>query len=237
MTTPIVLGVVPARGGSKGVPAKNLRPVEGRPLVARAVDCALRCALIDRLIVSTDSPEIAAVARDAGALVPFMRPPELAQDSTPMLPVLQHAVQQSESAFGQTVRCVVLVDPTAPLRTPGDIEKAFELFADSGCDAVVSGHEAHRNPYFNMVAPKGDYVALASETSQAIGRRQDAPVVYDLNTVVWIYSRKALMEEKARIPRKTKLYLVPRERAVDLDTESDFQLLEFLLEKKEFREN
>ena len=225
----MILGVVPARGGSKGVPGKNIRPVLGKPLIAYSIECGLRCPSIDRLIVSTDSPEIAEIAQHLGSEVPFMRPSELAGDLVPMLPVLQHSLQAAEKHYGKIVEALVLLDPTGPLRTVDDVEGCLKLFRRSHCDAVISGNTAHRSPYFNMVAQRDGYIHLVIPTAESIGRRQDSPPVYDLNTVVWVYSRKALMDEAARIPRRSLLYLVPAERSIDIDTELDFKILEFLM--------
>ena len=228
----MILGVIPARGGSKGVSGKNIRSVLEKPLIAYAIECGLKCPSIDNLIVTTDNEEIASISRKWGADVPFMRPGELCGDEIPMLPVLQHALNTSEQYYKKTVEILVILDPTGPLRTVGDVEGCIKLFRDSNCDAVISGNLAHRNPYFNMVMEDNGYVHLVIPTSKPIGRRQDCPVVYDLNTVVWIYSRKALMKEKARIPKRTLLYLVPPERAIDIDTELDFKILEFLMAQR-----
>lgn len=228
----MVLGVIPARGGSKGIKGKNIRIVGGNPLIVHTIECAKQCSFIDHVLVSTDSLEIAEIARNHGMDVPFMRPGSLAEDATPMLPVLQHALTEGERIYNKIVNCLVLLDPTGPLRTVEDVERCWKLFREGAFDAVVSGNEAHRNPYFNMVKVEGGNARLVNEHDKEIGRRQDAPKVYDLNTVVWIYSRKALMEEKARLPRRTSLYLVPPERALDLDSEFDFQILEFLLARK-----
>ena len=225
----MVLGVIPARGGSKGVPGKNIRPVLGKPLIAYSIGCGLQCPSIDHVIVTTDSHEIADIGRKWGADVPFMRPAELSGDTVPMLPVLQHAVAETEGYYRKTLEILVLLDPTGPLRTVEDVEGCIKLFRDSDCDAVVSGNTARRSPYFNMVMRPDSYICLAIPSPEPIGRRQDCPQVYDLNTVVWVYSREALMEKKARIPERTLLYLVPSERAIDIDTELDFEILEFLM--------
>lgn len=211
------------------MPGKNLREVNGKPLIVFAIECGLRVPAIDRLIVSTDSERIARVARQWNAEVPFMRPAELAGDEVPMLPVMQHALREAEKIYRGTVETLVLLDPTAPLRTVDDVDGALALFHRSDCDAVISGNSAHRSPYFNMVVPDRGYMRLAIPSEADVGRRQDSPPVYDLNTVVWIYCRDALMVEQARIPQKTLLYEVPAERAIDLDTELDFRILEAML--------
>lgn len=228
----IVLGLIPARGESKGVPEKNIRLVRKKPLITYAISCGLASHSIDRLVVSTDSETIAEIATAAGADVPFLRPKELAKDDTPMLPVLRHAIDTIEQISKETVGLLVLLDPTGPLRTVDDVESAIQLIRMHECDAVISGHSAHRNPYFNMVVREGDYVRLVLAADSEIGRRQDAPKVYDLNTVVWVYTRSAIMEIEERIPPRTMLYLVPDERSVDLDSERDFEYLEVLMRKK-----
>jgi len=162
-----------------------------------------------------------------------MRPAHLAADTAPMLPVLQHAAELAEKQYGRRLELLVLLDPTGPLRTPDDVSSCIALARAGNCDAVISGNRAHRSPYFNMVAPDGNYVKLAATPSTGVGRRQDSPTVYDLNTVVWVYSRQALMREQARIPKKSKIYLVPPERALDLDTELDFEILETMLQRRE----
>lgn len=229
----MVLAVVPARGGSKGILRKNIRMLNGKPLLAHAIDCGRACPDVDYLVVSTEDTEIAEIARDYGADVPFMRPARLAVDTAPMLPVLQHAVEQSEEHYGRRLELLVLLDPTGPLRTPDDVARCIELARGGNCDAVISGNRAHRSPYFNMVVPDGNFVKLAAIPPAGVDRRQDAPLIYDLNTVVWVYSRRALMQEKARIPKKSKLYLVPSERALDLDTELDFEILEIIITGRE----
>ena len=229
----MVLAVVPARGGSRGLPGKNLRRLGGKPLLAHAIECGLACPDIDHLVVSTESADIVAVAREYGADTPFVRPVELASDTAPMLPVLQHAISECERHYRNQVDLLVLLDPTGPLRTPGDIAACIKLARQNGCDAVISGNRAHRSPYFNMVSPYGEFVNLTITPPDNIGRRQDSPAVYDLNTVVWVYTRRALMQEQARIPRKSRLYLVPPERAIDVDSEFDFELLEFVYSRTE----
>lgn len=226
------LGLIPARGGSKGVPGKNIRVVGGKPLIAWAIACALASPL-DHVVVSTDSPAIAAIARDHGADAPFLRPADLAADTSPMLPVMRHAITACEAHYGRPVRRLVLLDPTGPLRQPGDVAAVLELLERPGTDAVVSANAAHRSPWFNMVrTDDAGYARLVIEPDTPVGRRQDAPEVYDLNTVAWGYTRAALMDQAQRLPARTRVHLVPPERAIDLDTELDFMILEALLARR-----
>lgn len=228
----MILGLIPARGGSKGVPRKNIRLVSGKPLIAYSIECGLNCPSIDRVVVSTDDSEIADIAKEWGASVPFLRPPELAQDHVPMLPVMQHTINESESYYRQRIDYLVLLDPTGPLRTVEDVETCIDWIRGSNWDAVISGNIAHRNPYFNMAVVENGTARLVMETEGEVGCRQDAPRVYDLNTVVWVYTRDALLNEQARIPKRTRLFVVPVERALDLDTEIDFRVLETIMDQR-----
>ena len=232
MTAGLTIAVVPARAGSKGVKNKNLLPVMGRPLLAHSIECGLACPSVDHVVLSTDTDEIARVGLEWGAEVPFLRPAELARDTSPMLPVMQHAVTACEESYGMPIETLVLLHPTSPLRTVEDVECCISLLRSGDCDAVISARPGRRNPYFNMVVQAGPYVRLAIPSETPIGRRQDAPPVYDLDTSVWVYSRAALMEQHARIPDRTKLYVIPEERSIDLDTELDFEILESMLERR-----
>lgn len=233
MDTGITLGLIPARGGSKGIRKKNIRSLFGKPLIAYSIECGLACPSIDKLIVSTDDLEIASIAKEWGADVPFMRPSELARDETPMLPVMQHALQSAENFYNQTVNTLILLDPTSPLRTIQDIENALMILRrNDSCQAVISGCRAHRHPSFSMVRLENDFAQLVMETDKELGRRQDCPPVYDLDSTVWVYSREALMDIRQRIPPRTRLYLVPEERSSHIDSEMDFRIIEFLMAQK-----
>ncbi|MBW8039128.1 MAG: acylneuraminate cytidylyltransferase family protein [Planctomycetes bacterium] len=224
------LGLIPARGGSKGIRRKNTRYLSGKPLIAYSIECGLACPSIDKVVVSTDNREIAEISRDLGAEVPFMRPSELAQDETPMLQVMQHALETAENIYHKKVDTLVLLQPTSPLRKVSDIEESLLIYLqDKDCQAVISGRTAHFNPYFNMACLEEGYVQLAIPPSEDIGSRQKCPVVYDLDGTVWIYSREALMDIKKRIPPRTRLFEVPEERVIEIDTELDFKIAEILM--------
>jgi CMP-N-acetylneuraminic acid synthetase len=220
------LVVIPARGGSKGIPRKNLVRLGGKPLVVHAIECARSAKNIDHVLLSTEDEEIARVGVQAGADVPFLRHPSLAQDATPTLAVLKDLLPRAEAHYGKTVRSLILLDPCAPLRLPEDVEGALRIFESKPCDLVVSCSSAHRNPYFNMVRAEGEWarLVLPSPDGRAITRRQDAPEVFDLNTVVWIFSR-ACIERGERLPEQTRLFFVPSARAVDLDRPEDLDAL------------
>lgn len=227
----MILGLVPARGGSKGIRKKNIKELLGKPLIAYAIEQGLASPLIDMVVVSTDDPVIAEVARECGAEVPFMRPAELARDDTPMFPVMEHALDAVEAESGKEVSHIVLLDATSPLRLVSDIDNAMKLFDGGACDAVISGCEAHRSPWFNMVALDGEGYAGLLIGSGDVGRRQDCPDAYDLDTTVWIYTRDAIKVIKKRMPPRTRLYKVPQVRAFHIDTELDFEIVAFLMSK------
>ena len=232
MKTGMKLGLIPARGGSKGIKKKNIKNLLGKPLISYTIEIALACSLLDKVIVSTDDPEIAEISKEWGAEVPFQRPADLAKDNTPMMPVMQHAIESVETIYKEKVNILILLDPTSPLRKVEDIEQALFIFnKDKTCQAVASGCAAHHNPYFNMVRLKDDSAQILIPSDKDIGCRQDCPPVFDLDTTVWMYSREAIMDIGKRIPLRTRLYMVPEERSIHIDTELDFKIVEFLMRK------
>jgi len=228
----ITLGLIPARSGSKGVKGKNIRPLLGKPLIAYSIECGLDCPSINHLVVSTDCEKIADVARKYGAEVPFMRPIELAMDNTPMMPVLEHAINSCEEKYQSRITALVLLDATSPMRTTSDVENCIKIFKGGDCDAVISAAPARRNPFFNMVISENGYIKLAIEPEKPITRRQDCPATYDLNNSIWVFSRRAILEDRERIPEKSRLYLMDEDCSVDIDSESDFKVLEILMKEK-----
>ena len=227
----ITLAVIPARGGSKGVPRKNIRLLAGKPLIAYAIETALASRFIDRVIVSTDDEEIANVAQQHGAEVPFMRPPELAQDDSPEWLTWQHAIRTVESMEdGSRVGVFVCVPPTSPLRAVDDVDACIQTLLDGDTDLVITVKAGERSPYFNMVVlNKDDYARLVISPEGKIFRRQDAPQVYDMTTVAYAARPEFVMSAASMFEGRVKAVVVPRERALDIDTELDLQFAEFLL--------
>ena len=219
-----------ARGGSKGLPGKNIRPLIGKPLISWSIEHALAVPGIARVIVSTDSPAIAAVAREYGAEVPFMRPPHLAADDTPEWLAWRHALEFVRTEENRLPDAMVSVPATAPLRDPSDIARCLELFEQGDSDIVVTVSPAHRSPYFNMVKENADgTVGLAIPTLSSVTRRQDAPVVYDMSTVAYVARPDWVLTHNGLFDGRMRAVNVPAERAVDIDTLQDFHFAEFLL--------
>jgi CMP-N,N'-diacetyllegionaminic acid synthase len=217
-----------ARGGSKGVPGKNVRVLAGRPLIAHSVEQAAATKLFDRVVVSTDSEEIAAAARDAGAEVPFMRPRELATDTAPKVPVIRHALQASERHYGATFDIIVDLDATSPLRVPEDIVACVRL-AEGGAPNVITGTPSRHSPYFNMVEERDGGISLVKTPGAAIARRQDAPRTYDMNASIYVWRRDALLADGPLITKGTRLHVMPAERSIDVDSELDWMMVERLM--------
>lgn len=223
MTT---IATICARGGSVGIPGKNLRPLHGRPLIAHTIAQALDCREIGRVFVSTDDPRIADAARRYGAEVPFLRPAELATSSAPKLPVIRHLVESVEAA-GVAVTRIVDLDPTSPLRLASDIVACLGLL-DAETDTVITGYPAEKNPYFNMVEERGDgSYGLVKPMPDGPASRQQAPVVYAMNASVYVWHRHTLA--KGLWDGRTRLHVMPRERSIDIDTPIDFRLVELLI--------
>jgi N-acylneuraminate cytidylyltransferase len=232
MSLPVVAFIF-ARGGSKGVPRKNIRSFLGRPLIARAIDVARESALIDRVVVSTEDEEIAEIARRYGAEVPFMRPAELAADSASEFLAWKHALS-ALAAVGEPVGTFVSIPATSPLRSVEDVDACIRLLQTSDADLILTVTPAHRHPMFNMVTVGADgLVRMAMIPEQPIQRRQDAPPVYDVCTVAYAARPEFVLESAVMLGGRTRAVVVPEERSLDIDTELDLLFAEFLASRRE----
>ncbi len=218
-----------ARGGSKGVPGKNIRSLGGRPLIAWSIAHALAVPRVSRVIVSTDSEEIATVAREAGAEVPFMRPAELATDTASEWLSWRHALEYLHETDGGHPDAMLVVPATAPLREPSDLERCLDEYERGEVDVIITVTEAHRSPYFNMVVTQDNgYSRLVMKPKEPVARRQDAPVVYDMTTVGYVANPEFVMRSDGLFEGRVRSVYVPIERALDIDTAHDFRLAECL---------
>jgi CMP-N-acetylneuraminic acid synthetase len=234
-----IVALICARGGSKGLPGKNIRPLGGTPLIAWSIRQAQAVSRIKRVIVSTDSEEIAEVARQYGAEVPFMRPAGLAQDNSPERGVWRHALEYLKTTDGAYPDVLSVVPATAPLRLPEDLERCLDAFEQGDADTVITVSEPHRNPYFNMVKTRADgCVELVIPPAEgAVTRRQDAPDVYDMTTVAYVTHPEFVMNVDSIFAGRVRAVKIPVERAVDIDTLMDFRIAECLLEYRNERDN
>ncbi len=216
-----------ARGGSKGLPGKNIKPLAGKPLIAWSIDAARACPEIETVIVSTDDPGIADVARAHGAEVPFMRPEELARDDSPEWLAWRHAIRWFQEARG-AFDVFLSLPATSPFRAAADIEACLAtLRADPATDIVITVRDAERSPYFNMVRhDEQGYARLVIEPAGAVSRRQDAPRVHDITTVAYAARPDFILAADRLFDGRVRSVTVPAERALDIDTPYDFMLAE-----------
>lgn len=230
----MILATICCRGGSKGVPNKNIRLLQGIPLIGHSIRQALKCELIDDLIISTDSQEIADTAKNFGAKVPFLRPDDLATDAASKWPVFIHALEFYEKEYGVQVDYLVDLDVTVPLKSSQDIDGAIQLALDHPeTEVVITGYEPERNPYFNMMEVRPDGLAeIVKKSEKPIVRRQDAPEVYSLSPAAFVIKKSALYNYHHWSKAPCRIYPMPRERAIDIDSKLDFELIEFLIHKK-----
>ncbi len=223
-----VLAVIPARGGSKGLPGKNIRPAGGKPLLAWTIEAARNSKLVDRVILSSDDAAIIEVARQWGCDTPFVRESRLAGDATPTIDVILDALERCPG-----YDWVVLLQPTSPLRVADDIDRAISCCAGLGAPACVSVCETQESPYW-MFTLEGQSQLVPLLPAALPVRRQDLPVVYRLNGAVYVARADWLARQRQFVTRETVAYEMPAERSLDIDTESDlFQLQRLLGEKKD----
>ncbi|MFM9829170.1 MAG: cytidylyltransferase domain-containing protein [Sphingomonas sp.] len=231
MTTAVC--TICARGGSKGVPNKNVRPLMGKPLIVHSIERALECDLFDGVAVSSDSPLILDIAQRAGATWLIRRPDALATDQAAKLPVIQHALLEAEVAAGKTFDVIVDLDATSPLRLCDDINGAYRLLLEAGSGNVITGAPARRSPYFNLVElDERGFAHLSKVSKTPIVRRQASPKCYDMNGSIYVWYRDALLAGTSALADNTRLYVMPEDRSIDIDSELDFRFVDFLLRER-----
>lgn len=231
---PKILAVIPARGGSKGVPRKNIRPICGKPLIAYTIEAALEVQhLLHRVIVSTEDDEIAAISRHYGAEVPFHRPVELSGDRVPTLPVLQHAVRFVEKQDGIELDWVLLLQPTDPLRQAGDIEAALTLAQQGECDSIISVVQVFSTHPILMKRIENDRLLPYCIEEKEGTRRQDyLPAAYMRNGAIYLTRRNVIIEQNSIWGNIMRPYVMPQERSVGVDNELDLKMVEILIQQK-----
>lgn len=225
-----VCGFIFARGGSKGIPHKNIAMLNGKPLICHSIEQALNTRYLDEIFVSTDDPEIAEIAKKCGASIPFMRPAELAADDSAEWLSWQHAVK-SMQADGVAFDLFVSVPATAPLRKPEDIDASIDrLLDDTSADAVISVTQAHRHPAFNMVfVEKNGTARIAYPADKVISNRQETSKIFDITTVAYAARPEFVLKSRSLFEGRIKTIEIPIERALDIDTPYDLKLAELIL--------
>lgn len=222
-----------ARGGSKGLPGKNVKELGGKPLIAHAIEVGLVTPGIDRVIVSTDDQQIAEVAQKWGAEVPFVRPADLASDTSSEWFSWRHAIEMiNAQPSDKRVGTFVSLPCTAPLRNVEDIKACLARFSQGDVDGVITIREAERSPYFNMVCVNDEGLAsLAIKPDETFHRRQDVPDVFDMTTVAYVCKPEFIMQKTGLFQGKLGAVMIPKERAIDIDTQLDFDMAAFFYER------
>ena len=226
-----ILCTICARAGSKGVTNKNLRLINGLPLIAYSLQQAVETKLFSQIAVSSDSSEIRTTAMAHGATFVVDRPTQMASDTAPKLPAIRHCVETTEKEFGQ-FDIIIDLDATAPLRIAADIIGSLKLLTATNADNVITGTPAHRSPYFNLVEQDvNGIVQLSKPLKDAVTRRQDSPKCFDMNASIYVWRRDALLNNPSLFVSSTRLFEMPRERSLDIDSEADFEMVEWMMSK------
>lgn len=225
MSNKKILAVIPARGGSKGIPNKNIADVGGSPLIKYTIDAAIKSTMLTHCVVSTDSDKISDVAKSLGALVPFIRPEHLSNDTALSLPVMQHAVEFMESKQGYQYDLVIMLQPTTPLRQTSDIDNAIKLLFDTNADSVVSVVEVDGyHPLRMKRVVDGRLINYIDQGHEDMRPRQELPPVYIRNGAIYATIRDVLMDKDSFTGSDIRSYIMPLERSINIDTQLDLQL-------------
>lgn len=229
-----MIAIIPARGGSKGLPGKNIRPLLGKPLIAYTIEAALQAKSVSRIIVTTDSKEIAEIAQEYGAEVPFLRPDYLAADNSSAIDVYLHAAEYMMQHEGEDMAKFIVLLPTAPLRNSMDIDEAVELFQQKQAVTLISMTEAETPVSWYYFKKQDGYVENAGfDTVNAVRNRQDNRKYYIPNGAIYILDYQLLKNERTYYDKKTTAYLMERKKSIDVDTKFDFDLIEYLIGSQE----
>jgi CMP-N-acetylneuraminic acid synthetase len=225
-----ILCTICARGGSKGIPGKNKVIVAGKPLITYTLESAKECNYFDDIIVSTDDEEIMKIASRYGIPAPFKRPRHLSKDDTSKIDVIRHVVEWGENNWHKKYDVIVDLSVVSPLRTVEDIKKSIELLINEKADNVFSVSPPYRNPYYNMVEIVDEKIKLANDPPKKLTRRQDAPVVYDMNDSIYVWWKKILFDKDTTFNDNTKIYIMPRHRGFDIDEPFDLLVVSLIFE-------
>ncbi|WP_346939223.1 acylneuraminate cytidylyltransferase family protein [uncultured Clostridium sp.] len=225
-----ILAIIPARGGSKGVPRKNVRELNGRPLIGYTIEAAKKSNRVSRVVVTTEDIEIATVSREYKAEVPYLRPDELSQDNSPTMECVLHMLNYLEKTEGYVSDYVLLLQCTSPLRNHSHINEAIDKLLNSDYDSIVSVCEAEVNPYWANIF-EGDKLKYFIEEGRKITRRQELPNVYRMNGAIYLIKTEVLKKQKTFEPEEVMGYIMDSYSSVDIDTEMDFKIAEAIIKE------
>lgn len=227
-----ILCTICARGGSKGIPEKNKKIISGKELISYTIEVAKECNYIDDYIISTDDEDIMKIAYKYNIPVPFSRPKYLCKSNISRIYAVVHAVKWLEKNWGKNYDIIVDLSVTSPLRIVEDITNAIELLVNKKADNILSVSPAYRNPYYNMVEEINGKIKIVKKISKKIAKRQDAPVVYDMNDSINVWWKDVLLKHKSNLNENTKIYIMPRDRGIDIDDYFDFEIASLMLNLK-----
>lgn len=226
----MLLAVIPARGGSKGIPRKNVALLKGRPLIEYTIEAALKSRFIDDILLSTDDDEIASVGQRLGLDVSYRRPAELAGDATAMIDTLEHGIHWIENARGKLPDEVILLQPTSPLRSTQDIDDAVALFRESGAQSLVSVHIMGEHPCECIVGSTNEWEYLVPPPEGAVRRQDYKNDFFFINGAIYLAGTQILLSRRGFIyPQETVIFVMPRERGLDIDVHLDLRIAEAII--------
>ena len=228
-----ILGIIPARGGSKGIQDKNIKALNGKPLIAYTIEAGLGSKLLTDMIVSTDSEKIKEVAETFGAKAPFMRPPELSHDTALAIPTIQHAVSTFEDMMGFTYDYIIMLQPTAPLRLAEDIDKSLEQLIASDADSIISIVDVDNYHPIKMKSIENGLLKDYIDTGLENPPRQELPPVYIVNGAIYATKRDVFMNENTFKGKRCIPYVMSTERSANIDNITDFIVAEYFLNQIE----
>ena len=217
------------RGGSKGVPNKNITKIYGKPLLYYTLKQAKDSKLFNKIVVSTDSSNIFNLSKKYGAECWFKRPKHLSTDKAAKIPVVRHVLIESEKFYKQKFDIVFDLDVTSPLRTSSDLKNAYKIFMKEDSSNLITATPANKNPYFNQIEYKKNKYDIVKKLKTFPKRRQDAPIVYDMNASIYIWKRKHLLDSNNLFTNKTSLYIMSQDRSCDIDTNLDLKFVKYII--------
>mgnify|MGYP001399225302 CR=1 FL=1 len=230
-----VLCTICARGGSKGVKNKNIKNINGKPLISYSINQALKSNIFNEIVVSTDSRQISKISKKFKAESWFLRPKNLSNDKSEKIYAIRHALITSEKYFNKKYDYIVDLDASSPLRSIEDIKKSFKKFINTNSSNLVTLCESRKNPYFNMIEIKKNVLKKVKKLKKKVVRRQDAPKVYEMNASIYIWSRKTLLSDMKIINNRTSYYIMPYNRSIDIDNIDDFNYVNHLMKRNDKR--
>jgi len=228
-----MISIIPARGGSKGIPRKNIRLLGGKPLIAYTIEAALQAKSVNRVFVSTEDLEIAEIAKKCGAEIPFMRPKELATDVSSPTDVYIYTIKQLEKVLNKKIESFIALLPTSPLRIGRDIDRAVKIFLEKKADSVISVNEAPHPPSWFLKLNENGVLTNFFNKTMSMKNRQEEIKAYIPNGAIYVLKTGIIRNKKTYYTDKTYAYLLPPERSIDIDNPMDFALAEILIRKLE----